>query len=268
MAAWGRHFHESWWRIGFIRESWSRIGFFRESWWRIGLFVNAKSSDWNSDEMTPWKVETEAMLKAKRWKSVPKLKEIRNLPRRRLCLQLLEDGPDAITAGWAIKPAPEDRAPIAGVSKKKPTKVLLSEDSDSEGATIAWTMNKYWVAQKMEKEDGEWVVVETVNLKNGDTAGRGVEPAEWSSRFNRREKQIQVGKNTEGYRGLLKWREDHGVNQGEPQTPRVAELSSKRQFDGRLSHWRILLHAFSQKDSDAGSGTSSGDTDELKIYRI
>jgi len=219
-----------------------------------------KSVDWNSQEMTPMKIKSEK-LGATKWNSVPKLSEIRNLPHRHQYLELCEEDSSILSAtndnrcSWAIKPSPPlcpDMHPKENSEKsvqKKPTRVLLTPDTNDDDAAITWVVDDHWIAKKYERRNSPvcmWNLMEEYNLsKSRKPVGRSVPPSEWSARFNRREKQIQVGKNTEGYQGLMKFREKHGRNHGEPQTPRVAELSSKRQFDGRLSHWRILLHAFS-----------------------
>jgi len=229
---------------------------------REHLFTSWETEKWKPDlsDFKPWKIDVDSlsvssvsedsMKGEKRWNTVPKLKEIRNLPQRRLCLQLLEDASN-IPNQWAIKPAEQESAQEVPIPNNRPNKVLLSEDQDSEDATICWEVSSHWVAQRKEKVDNVWIVTEEEKLKKTDSAARGIQPKEWAARFNRREKQVQVGKNTDGYRGLLAWRAKNGLNNGEPQTPRVAELSSKRQFDGRLSHWRILLHAFSPLESES-----------------
>jgi len=239
-------------------------------------FSTWESKKWSTEleDFKPWKIEVDSVSVSgdeekrgeKRWNTVPKLKEIRNLPQRRLCLQLVEDGPD-IANQWAIKPVDQEAAQELAAPKSRPNKVLLSEDLDSQDATIFWDVGKNWLAQRKEKVDDAWIVTEEVKLRKTDTAAKGIQPKEWAARFNRREKQVQVGKNTDGYRGLLAWRAKNGMNNGEPQTPRVAELSSKRQFDGRLSHWRILLHAFSPLESE--SDTMSRQSEEKRgVHRI
>jgi len=235
----------------------STTGYSREH-----MFTSWETEKWKPDltNFEPWKIDVdsmsvssvseESMKGEKKWNKVPKLKEIRNLPRRRLCLQLLEDDPNN-PKQWATKSMKQENAQEVPIQKSRPNKVLLSEDTNSEDATIYWDVGTDWVAKRNEKVDDVWIVTEEAKLKKTDTASKGIKPEEWAARFNRREKQVQVGKNTDGYRGLLAWRAKNGCSNGEPQTPRVSELSSKRQFDGRLSHWRILLHAFSPLESES-----------------
>lgn len=73
---------------------------------------------------------------------------------------------------------------------------------------------------------------------------------EWARRFSQREKQLLVGKGTRGYRRFLRDIPKGSRKSGDPATPRVAEQCSKRAFDGRLKQWRILLHAFSPRESE------------------
>lgn len=173
----------------------------------------------------------------------PKLKDVRNLPSRGLCLRRI----DALEQAWEISKLPDERE--ASLPKQTPPlKVQIGgNEADDLGPCCKWVVNDTWEAVRMErKEDGaDFDLTETVQLSKDDADG--VSLKEWEGRLNRREKQVQVGKNTAGYRGFREWEKMHGRQAGDPQTPRVAEQCSKRQFDGRLSHWRILLHAFSPR---------------------
>jgi histone RNA hairpin-binding protein len=105
-----------------------------------------------------------------------------------------------------------------------------------------------WVARRFEASPAEpaWGETECVALDNNEAGTQ----EEWARRFSQREKQLLVGKGTRGYRRFLRMIPKANRKPGDPQTPRVAEQCSKRAFDGRLKQWRILLHAFSPRESE------------------
>ena len=70
------------------------------------------------------------------------------------------------------------------------------------------------------------------------------EDNEWEARFQQREKQIELGKNTKGYKAYTKKMAKDKRTINDPQTPDSREMCSKRQFDGKLHKWRKGLHQY------------------------
>ena len=67
---------------------------------------------------------------------------------------------------------------------------------------------------------------------------------EWEARFRQREKQIEIGKNTKGYKAYGKKVNKDKRTLNDPQTPDSREMCSKRQFDGKMHKWRKGLHQY------------------------
>merc|ERR1719197_314264 len=72
-----------------------------------------------------------------------------------------------------------------------------------------------------------------------------------------------IGKGTPGYQEYIKRFPKDKRTERDPDTPRVALQCSKRAFDGRLKQWRILLHAFSPRDSE-DEGDDPNDADGIR----
>lgn len=70
------------------------------------------------------------------------------------------------------------------------------------------------------------------------------EDNEWEARFQQREKQIEIGKNTKGYKSYSKKIAKDKRTINDPQTPDSREMCSKRQFDGKMHKWRKGLHHY------------------------
>jgi hypothetical protein len=119
--------------------------------------------------------------------------------------------------------------------------------ADLKSSVVCWAVDS-WVARRFEASPAnpEWTETECVVLENNEAGTQ----EEWARRFSQREKQLLVGKGTRGYRRFLRMIPKPMRKPGDPQTPRVAEQCSKRAFDGRLKQWRILLHAFSPRESE------------------
>ena len=83
-----------------------------------------------------------------------------------------------------------------------------------------------------------WNETESVPLDKNESGSQ----EEWARRFSQREKQLLVGKGTRGYRRFLRMIPKQMRRTGDPQTPRVAEQCSKRDFDKRFALWRALLN--------------------------
>ena len=81
-------------------------------------------------------------------------------------------------------------------------------------------------------------------------------------RLEQRQKQIDMGKSTSGYKHYLrtvpKYKRDYEKRFTEhPLTPRKQIVCSKRSWDGQVRKWRRMLHIYdSPEDSTAGAGSS------------
>ena len=69
-----------------------------------------------------------------------------------------------------------------------------------------------------------------------------------------REKQIAMGKDTNGYKNYVKMVEKEWRRPEDPQTPDPRERIGKKRFVGKLQKWRHLLHKFDDEDAASGSG--------------
>merc|ERR1719247_3370738 len=186
--------------------------------------------------------------------SRPRLQELRNLPQRGLGLRWVSDDrkfqvvklQQSTTSGspgpaaTVVRPDPEGVLEATGGSK-------LPSLDEVKGSVVCWAVDN-WQARRYEADaDAKvWNETESVPLDKNESGSQ----EEWARRFSQREKQLLVGKGTRGYRRFLRMIPKHMRKTGDPQTPRVAEQCSKRAFDGRLKQWRILLHAFSPRESE------------------
>jgi hypothetical protein len=157
--------------------------------------------------------------------------------------------------------------PAATVVRPDPDGVLeatggshLPSLDDVKGSVVCWAVEN-WQARRYEAdaEAKVWNETENVPLDKNESGSQ----EEWARRFSQREKQLLVGKGTRGYRRFLRMIPKQMRKTGDPQTPRVAEQCSKRAFDGRLKQWRILLHAFSPRDSE-DEGDDPNDADGIR----
>jgi len=185
--------------------------------------------------------------------SRPRLQELRNLPQRGLGLQWMKDERKFQVVELQASMACESPGPAATVLRLEEGNAVLDGANglpsleNLTGSVVCWTVQN-WIARRYEANplSKEWVETESVQLEPGDV---GMEQ-EWARRFSQREKQLLVGKGTRGYRRFLRDIPKLQRKSGDPSTPRVAEQCSKRAFDGRLKQWRILLHAFSPRESE------------------
>lgn len=77
------------------------------------------------------------------------------------------------------------------------------------------------------------------------TLGRGSERETDQHRLAMRQKQIDYGKNTTGYKRYRAQVPRHKRVRGRhPQTPQKDQMCSKRSWDGQMSKWRRALHAY------------------------
>jgi len=179
----------------------------------------------------------------------PRLQELRNLPQRGLGLHWRKDDRKFQVVKLSEGPSAES-TPGPAATVLHPETVMgvqkLPDLTGHEGTVVCWVMEQ-WVARRFEANPpaNDWVETDSVVL---DTTQGGTQD-EWARRFSQREKQLLVGKGTRGYRRFVELIPKQDRTSGDPQTPRVAEQCSKRAFDGRLKQWRILLHAFSPRES-------------------
>merc|ERR1719197_2038328 len=143
-------------------------------------------------------------------------------------------------AATVVRPDPDGVLEATGGSK-------LPSLDEVKGSVVCWAVEN-WQARRYEAtpQTPEWNETESVPLDKNESGSQ----EEWARRFSQREKQLLVGKGTRGYRRFLRMIPKPMRKPGDPQTPRAAEQCSKRAFDGRLKQWRILLHAFSPRESE------------------
>jgi len=186
--------------------------------------------------------------------SRPRLQELRNLPQRGLGLRWVSDDRKFQVVKLQQTTTSASPGPAATVVRPDPDGVLeasggsnLPALTDLKSSVVCWAVDN-WVARRFEASpaEPEWQETECVALDNNEAGTQ----EEWARRFSQREKQLLVGKGTRGYRRFLRMIPKQNRKPGDPQTPRVAEQCSKRAFDGRLKQWRILLHAFSPRESE------------------
>jgi hypothetical protein len=199
--------------------------------------------------------------------SRPRLQELRNLPQRGLGLRWVSDDRKFQVVKLQQSTTSGSPGPAATVVRPDPDGVLeatggskLPNLDDVKGSVVCWAVES-WQARRYEAnaEAKVWNETESVPLDKNESGSQ----EEWARRFSQREKQLLVGKGTRGYRRFLRMIPKHMRKTGDPQTPRVAEQCSKRAFDGRLKQWRILLHAFSPRDSE-DEGDDPNDADGIR----
>jgi len=65
-----------------------------------------------------------------------------------------------------------------------------------------------------------------------------------------RQKQIDIGKNTLGYKNYSQLVKKEKRKYNDPQTPDKYQICSKRSWDGQIRVWRRMLHHFDSKRND------------------
>jgi len=63
-------------------------------------------------------------------------------------------------------------------------------------------------------------------------------------RLETRQRQIDIGKNTPGYKNYIDTIPKDKRKKGDPQTPNKYQVCSKRSWDGQIRKWRRMLHKF------------------------
>jgi hypothetical protein len=65
-----------------------------------------------------------------------------------------------------------------------------------------------------------------------------------STRLSSRQKQLDIGKNTPGYRNYIEMVPKEAREKGHPRTPNKNQVCSKRSWDGQVRKWRRMLHFY------------------------
>ena len=65
-------------------------------------------------------------------------------------------------------------------------------------------------------------------------------------KIENRMKQVNYGKLTEGYKNYIEYVPYKQRQRGDPRTPDVYQICSKRSWDGQIKKWRRTLHAFDE----------------------
>jgi len=91
-------------------------------------------------------------------------------------------------------------------------------------------------------------------------------------RLYQREKQIEFGKNTDGYRSYRELVPKKKRTREEPQTPDKYQKCSKRSWDGQIRKWRRLLHKYDpnakEGDCDTGIEINEEDIAEMEVIGV
>jgi histone RNA hairpin-binding protein len=74
-------------------------------------------------------------------------------------------------------------------------------------------------------------------------------------RLDSRQKQIDIGKNTPGYKNYLQLIKKEKRKYYDPHTPDKYQVCSKRSWDGQIRVWRRLLHLYDSKKADSETET-------------
>jgi len=69
-------------------------------------------------------------------------------------------------------------------------------------------------------------------------------------RLESRQKQIDIGKNTPGYKNYIQQIKKEKRKYYDPHTPDKYQICSKRSWDGQIRVWRRLLHLYDSKKSE------------------
>jgi hypothetical protein len=102
---------------------------------------------------------------------------------------------------------------------------------------------EYEEADQNENSDEEGLAEE--NLL-GYSIPREISP----KRLESRQKQIDIGKNTPGYKNYVQVIKKEKRKYYDPHTPDKYQICSKRSWDGQIRVWRRLLHLYDSKQTD------------------
>lgn len=120
------------------------------------------------------------------------------------------------------------------------------EDDRSEGKSEDSEDNK---ADRLLSSEDESTGTEEDKLK-ADKRGRSLERETNEHRLAQREKQIQIGKNTEAYKRYCEQTANlPKTSKRRLRTPDKYQICSKRSWDGQVIKWRRLLHQYDPENS-------------------
>jgi len=123
--------------------------------------------------------------------------------------------------------------------------VLIPEITRMPGSDEPIPVQQIWIPKPQ---------IET-NVKKATAKPKEDDP----HRLQQREKQIEFGKNTDGYKRYREITAKKKRTREEPQTPDKHQKCSKRSWDGQIRKWRRLLHKY---DPNAKEGDCDIDVNE------
>ncbi|GLJ49170.1 hypothetical protein SUGI_1037500 [Cryptomeria japonica] len=93
-------------------------------------------------------------------------------------------------------------------------------------------------------------------------------------RIRQRQKQIEYGKNTLGYKSYIEIVPREQRKKNDPWTPDVKQICSKRSWDGQVKKWRRLLHHYdppnhnhTPQNHDTIESKNATSTELLQLYQ-
>ncbi|KAL2919720.1 hypothetical protein HK105_200634 [Polyrhizophydium stewartii] len=100
-------------------------------------------------------------------------------------------------------------------------------------------------------------IVESLITQSSRSSNLPNEPSSEARRLEQRQKQIDYGKNTIGYRNYINSVPKNKRRKGEPETPDKHSKCSKRAWDAQVRSWRRRLHLWDPPgETAAGAGDS------------
>ena len=106
-------------------------------------------------------------------------------------------------------------------------------------ASVCWICSEGTVRRYEAMPGKDWVLTTSVEI-NKPGMPQDISEEEWVRRLNQREKQVQIGKSTTGYRNLQQLPPEERPS--DVRSPRVQEdicSSSKKAFDTCVREWRV-----------------------------
>jgi len=133
---------------------------------------------------------------------------------------------------------PTKNKTISVASVKKSYPILIPQKSTSRDSVIS--IHKEWRQKPYADETENTSQTKKVLLKD-----KKEKPKEGDDhRLNQRQKQIDYGKNTDGYTNYTALIPKDKRLKEHPRTPDKYQICSKRAWDGQVRKWRRQLHAY------------------------
>jgi len=95
------------------------------------------------------------------------------------------------------------------------------------------------------------------NLDDDDDDDFGPSQELNQRRLETRQRQIDIGKNTPGYKNYISSVPIEQRKRGDPQTPHKHQICSKRSWDGQIRKWRRMLHLYDPEQSPVPTSNNS-----------